>query len=526
MQNNEFLPPHSHHKPGISTGKILRYCRIATAVVIFAVITWTFVDIRMKYPETGVWLAKIQFLPATMAFSLATFIIWLIITLIFGRVYCSSVCPMGTLQDIFARIPRLKRIFRPHFRKDYHYSQPLTALRNIALFVVVLSIILGISLITSYLDPYSLYGRLCLNVLQPIFEVGKSLFSSPGFTIVTASITGVCTTLLIIGVIGWLAAKNGRTFCNTVCPVGTTLGYISRYSIFRIDINTDKCIQCRHCEHVCKASCINLEDHVVDTSRCVNCFDCLPVCPNDAIHYTYDRHQLSIPMMQRLRNPLAGSTAGMSKGSVGTLNSTPSTSELRKTGNKPQVMDRRTFLTIGLITAASPIVAKAESITKSTSKTTTVPVMPPGVVSKRSFLDRCTACGLCISRCPHKVIRPSLNEYGLLRMLHPVMKFDESWCEYDCTICSNVCPTGALSPLTIEGKHTSPIGLAGVDTQICVSCGRCAAKCPAHAIAMGPRDADGWSYPVVDASKCIGCGACQYVCPTAPIKAITVNGIN
>lgn len=496
----------SHH--------LLRVTRIVVAIVSISLLTGLFVDYGMTFPRIASWLAKVQFLPAAMAFSLGTFIVWLIVTLCFGRIYCSVACPLGIFQDICARIPRMGKFMNG--KRAYHFLPERRKLRNISLFVVVVSIFLGISVVTSLIDPYSIYGRFCLDILRPLWGWCLNLYSSvagnPPVKIAIASTLGIVVAFLSMAIIAVLAFRNGRTFCNTVCPVGTTLSYVSRYSVFRIDINTDKCIQCRKCEHVCKSSCIDLADHVVDMSRCVVCFDCLSVCPNDAIHYTYTRHQLSIPLMQRTRNPLAGSAAGMDSG-------------------------RRAFLVTAALGAVAPLAAKVKDDAAllhagAKSGRNVVPVTPPGIRSRRQFLERCTSCGLCIAQCPQKVLVQSVDEYGLLRALHPVMDYDASWCLYDCTVCANLCPSGALHPLTIEEKHTTPIGLAHVDKDLCISyaygdhCGRCSRKCPAGAIAMHTSDGSGKGpYPVVDLSKCIGCGACQNVCPASPVKAIVVSGI-
>ena len=519
-------------------GSLLRFSRIAVAVVVFALFVMLFTDFGMSIPTVAVWLVHIQFLPAAMAFSLTTFVLWLIVTLVFGRIYCSTACPLGIFQDICARLPRLGRV-GPKWQ--YHYSEPFTRLRMVTLFIVVLSIILGISALSTLLDPYSIFGRFGLYVLRPLWAFVLNLWSkidsAPQIRFAVASITGMVISFVTMMIIGAIAMRNGRTFCNTVCPVGTTLSFISRYSIFRIDINTDKCIQCRRCEHRCKSSCIDLVSHVVDTSRCVVCFDCLTDCPNDAISYTYNRHQLSIPLFQKVKGTVAGPAAGISTGRLDVSSSDDSASARTVGEDSRRPLDRRRFLTLGTVVAAVPVIAKAaqvadkiDTLEEPRNHRGLLPVTPPGTRSRREFLDRCTACGLCVDRCPQKVLQVSLKEYGLLRALHPVMNYDLSWCIYNCTLCSNLCPTGALHPLAVAEKHRSRIGLACADRDYCISygkgvkCGACSRRCPAGAITMVSDDGGKGPYPVVDSRKCIGCGACQYVCPAKP-KAIKVGGI-
>ena len=278
-------------------GDILRWSRIVTGVAVWAVATYALVSYAMTIPMWAQKIERVQFFNAAMLFSISTIVLWLLATLIFGRIYCSVACPLGVFQDICARLTRLGH---RGGKRQYHYRPPLNKCRNISLTLVIISIFLGIGAVTDLVNPWTIYARACEYLVKPLWGFALNLVADPPVRIALASVAGIIVAALSITVIGVLAAWNGRVYCNTICPVGTTLGYVSRYSIFHIDINTDKCIQCRKCEHVCKSSCIDLTSHVVDSSRCVDCFDCLPVCPNDAIHYTWARHQLSLPMMMNV----------------------------------------------------------------------------------------------------------------------------------------------------------------------------------------------------------------------------------
>ncbi len=515
-------------------GSTLRFIRRALGVVCFMLVTWFFVDYGMSIPSLATWLTRVQFIPAALSFSLGIFLFWLLVTIIFGRIYCSTVCPLGVFQDICARLPRLGKV---KAKWHYHYRLPHQRLRIVILALVVVSVCLGISAVTSLLDPYSVFGRFASYCLRPLYggtlNIVAEIEGDPRVRIMAASLFGIILSGVMMLIVGTIAFLSGRTICNTICPVGTTLGFVSRNSLFRIDINTDKCIQCRRCEHKCKSSCIDMISHVVDTSRCVACFDCLTDCPNDAITYTWRRHRLSIPLMQPIK-PMAGSASSLGDSAL-EMNGESSMESQEVSIDDPS---RRKFLTLTALIGASPLMLEAkrvkdgiEAVASGSGSFAALPVTPPGARSRTEFLNRCTSCGLCIDHCPQKVLRPSTGEYGVLRTLHPVMDFDMSWCLYDCTRCSRVCPTGALHPLTASEKHHTRIGYARTVRDYCISftgeskCGACSRRCPTEAITMAPAKDGKGPYPVVNRDLCIGCGACQYVCPAVP-KAIVVSGIS
>jgi ferredoxin len=158
------------------------------------------------------------------------------------------------------------------------------------------------------------------------------------------------------------------------------------------------------------------------------------------------------------------------------------------------------------------------------------PIVPPGAVSAKHFAQHCTACQLCVAKCPNGVLRPSSDP---MRLMQPELSFERGACRPECVECSTVCPTGAIKPITVAQKSSTMIGHAVWVKANCivlndgVACGNCARHCPAGAIMMVPSDPDDDTSPMVSAvntAMCIGCGTCEYVCPSRPFSAIYVEG--
>lgn len=497
-------------------GRILKRIRVAVSLAMLAVVTLLVTTLEARIALALDPAAHLQLMPLALAGAGTAVALWLAVTIIFGRLYCSTVCPMGTLQDIFSHLRHMTR--RSRMRHPFHYSAPRNRFRYAFLTVVAGCAIVGVAVIPTLFDPYSAYGRICSELLQPIVRWGE------GAPVFVASWLAFGIAAATLAAVAWFSFRHGRIICNTVCPVGSSLSIFSRYSLFHFDIDTDLCINCRQCERACKAECISMADHVVDGSRCVACFNCVDVCDTHAISYTFRRKRLSLPLMQRVESAPTPMTASPSEPRV-------------KDDSKPVRIDRRKFLATGLLVAATPAIGAVSRGTNRIAALTTGgkplertrPVVPPGRRNMADFLEKCTGCGLCVAHCPAKVLRPSSNELGWLHMLHPIMDFERSYCRYNCTRCTELCPTGALLPLTPEEKHIFIIGHARVEAANCIGCGLCSTRCPRHAITMTVRPEGGPGSSLmlasVDTSLCIGCGACEYICPATPVKAIVVNGI-
>lgn len=480
---------------------MLKKIRLIFAVLLGAVITFYFLDFAGL---TAGWpnLARIQFIPALLSGSILVLMVLLLLTLLFGRIYCSVICPMGIFQDVMAWIAR--KINR---KKTYSYSREKRLLRYGILGITGIVFLVGGSILLSLLDPYSAFGRMVVNVFRPVYSAANNLsawiFNSFGnYTFYHTDIYVLSMASLLVGIItfcgiGWLAWKYGRTWCNTVCPVGTLLGFLSRYSLWRIRIDTDTCISCGLCERQCKAGCIDSKAKKVDYSRCIDCYNCLSACHKHSIKYRF-------AWKKRQNMPV-----------------------------KPADFSKRQFLaTIGALSVLLPdkVLAQGKTAIKNNKPWQKKhPLSPPGSQSAEHLLQHCTACHLCVTKCPSHVLKPAFMDYGLGGMMQPKMDFSHGFCNFDCTVCTDVCPNGALLPLTKEEKHKLQMGKVVFVRENCIvntdetSCGACSEHCPTQAVSMIPYK-NGLTIPSVNPDICVGCGGCEYVCPVRPFRAIYIEG--
>ncbi len=268
---------------------MLRKIRLTAALLFFTMITLLFLDFTGTVHSWFGWMAKIQFLPAVLALNAGVVIALVLLTLLLGRVYCSVICPLGVFQDIISW-------FSGKVKKNrFRYSPAVSWLRYGILAVFVIALVAGVVSLAALFAPYSAYGRIVSNLLAPLYQWGNNLLAlwaeradSYAFYSVDIWVKGVSTLIVAVAtvvVLFILAWRGGRTYCNTICPVGTVLGFLSRYSYFKPVIDTDKCNGCGLCARNCKSSCINPKAHEIDYSRCVACMDCLGKCRQNAIRY-------------------------------------------------------------------------------------------------------------------------------------------------------------------------------------------------------------------------------------------------
>lgn len=487
---------------------MLRRIRTIIATVVFVLIMALFLDITGVLHRWLGFLAGIQLLPAILAVNVGAIAFVLLLTLVFGRIYCSVICPLGIYQDGVAHLSHLRKKHR------YAYSPEHKWARYIVLAIVVLCFVIGLQVVVALLDPYGIFGRFVQNYLSPVYIFGNNLlalicqhFDSYAFygrevwirSLPTFIIAGVM--IVIVTAHAW---RGGRAYCNTICPVGTFLGLFSRFSLFKVKIDTDRCVSCGLCARNCKSSCIDFKNRKIDYSRCVVCGDCIGKCSKSAMSYG-----LSLPLRASKGTSSPKSDAG-----------------------------RRAFVLGALMAGGSAAYAQGRkkvdgglaAVSDKTAPKRAVPITPPGSLSAKNMASHCTACQLCVAACPNGVLRPSTAPGTFMQ---PTSSYERGYCRPECNRCSQVCPAGAIRPVSVEQKTSIQIGHAVWVSGNClpfaegVSCGNCARHCPVGAIRMVRVNADDESsprVPSVDTERCIGCGACEYHCPARPFSAIYVEG--
>jgi polyferredoxin len=521
----------------------LKPLRVAVALTFLAGLTAAFVDFRALIPGVvGHALAQVQFTPALVALgaggvsAVVVFAAIVVATVLAGRVYCSTVCPLGLLQDAIARLASWVRRKPERLR----FARENCWLRYGVLGAAVVAVFSGAGGVAyAYADPYSIFGRIVSALFRPLAVAGNNLLTAltsalgwqflyrvvPPWPQIGMLVMTLGMLVLLVGLVAW----RGRIYCNTLCPVGTVLGLLARHAAWRLQINENTCGKCAACLGVCKAQCIDLRTRTIDASRCVACFNCVATCDQRAVDYTFTWWR---------RKPRRNAASATNPAAVG--------------ANAVENVQRRGLIAwavaaAGLASVAPLRAASSEEQQRGRrrghgdgkrgrrhrhgSDTSAPAVSPPGSQGIRHLLEHCTACQLCVTACPPQVLQPASFEYGFAGFMKPRMDYKHAFCNFDCVECGEVCPTGAITPLALADKHVTRIGKAQLVEDRCVvvaegtDCAACSEHCPTKAVETEPYgDGGNLRVPRVNDKLCIGCGACEYACPVKPVKAITVTG--
>ena len=504
---------------------MLKKIRVALAWIFWMGITLLFLDFTGALHGYFGWMAKVQFLPAVLALNVGVIVALVLLTLVFGRVYCSVICPLGVFQDGISWLGTHKK------KAPYSYKKENKWLRYGVWALFVVALVAGVQAAVALLAPYSAYGRMVQNLLQPIYLWGNNLLAglaerAGSYTfyekeVWMRSVPTFVVALVTLAVIVALSFKGGRTYCNSICPVGTTLSFFSRFAMFRPMIDTGKCKHCKACELHCKARCIEItkDSACIDQSRCVDCFNCIDECKFGALQYRFAWGKDSSPSAQNDKGQ-AQNDKGQAQNDKGRRAMMAGTVAVASAAALKGVEARAQE-------AAKKVDGGFADVLPKQAPVRETPVTPPGSKSVKDFYRRCTACQLCVAECPNNVLRPSGS---LEHLMQPEMSFEKGWCRPECTRCSELCPAGAIGKIGREEKTQYRVGTSHVNLELCVSasgkalCGKCAQICPSGAIRMVENEETGLLFPVVAEEICTGCGACEHLCPVRPVSAITVNG--
>jgi ferredoxin len=487
----------------------LKKIRVAVAIVMFLLAAVVFLDFTGRVPSAyATFLGSLQLVPAIarlftgLTIASFGFLFILLLTIAFGRVYCSTICPLGTLQDIVIRLSG-----RMRFRRWYRHESAPVAIHYALLGASAIIVVAGSMALVDLLEPFSNFGRILTNLGDPVlvsvnnataFILGRMrIFGLYHMPLLHLQTMAVVLSLVFLGVLVYLSAKHGRLFCNLLCPAGALLSIVSRFSFFKIAIVEERCTDCGFCEMVCKANCIDAESKNIDFHACVGCYNCIDACPTVAMKFE-----------------------GFGAKRVTT---TPASVDKRRRAFFSAIVASASTMLYPERAGAEDPVAKVVSYDESRK----TPVTPPGAKNQSRFSNLCTACHLCISVCPSQVISPSLFEYGLAGIMQPRMNYNAAYCNYECVLCTQVCPSGALLPLDVVAKKEVQLGKTTFVKDDCIvitkkkDCGACSEHCPTKAVKMIPYEGK-LMLPEINNEICVGCGACEHACPTTPRKAIYV----
>jgi MauM/NapG family ferredoxin protein len=455
-----------------------------------------------------VTLVSARVLYASFVFALIT----VAATVVLGRVFCGWVCPLGTVHQFFSFAFKKTKFLRPP-----REERAGLAWKYYILLIVLAGALLGLDL-AGYLDPFSFLTRSFALSIFPglayalsglkaglyalgLTSAGRSISQLlENWTLNETFIQGFSVGFLFLGAIA-LNARKERFWCRYLCPTGALLGLLSRWNVLKLRIDDEKCIKCGLCSQHCETQANPYPNEKWRSGECVYCETCAAICPTAAIGF-----------------PLRAAPEKLAN--ISDVN----------------LSRRKVLLTTFLGLAAVPLFR----LTPSHRRAALNLIRPPGSLPEPKFLAKCVKCGQCMRACPTNGLQPALTQAGPEGIYTPMLVMKIGYCEYYCSLCTQVCPTGAIQKQTIEEKNKLKIGSAWVNKNRCLPyalgkpCIVCEEHCPVSPkaikfVEVEARLPDGKTVvqkaPVIDLELCTGCGICENKCPVVDDPAIYVTSV-
>jgi len=458
-------------------------------------------------------LALVTIVSARLVYAYFVFsLVTVVATLLFGRFFCGWVCPLGALHQFSSFVFKRTKFLKPP-REDKASLAP----KYYILIAILAAAVFGLDL-AGYLDPFSFLTRaLSVAVLPSLAQAISSLNgvlyglgatglarsisqASTNWAINTTFVQGFSVGLIFLGAIA-LNARKERFWCRYLCPAGALLGLLSRWNLLKLRIDDEKCIKCGLCTQHCETQAHPYPNDKWKSGECVYCFNCASICPTAAIGFRLSARP------EKLTNV---SNVDLSR--------------------------RKLLLTTLLGMVAVPFFRLTPSRKRASLKL----IRPPGSLDEPKCLAKCVKCGQCMRACPTGGLQPVLTEAGPEGIYTPMLVPKIGYCEYYCSLCTQVCPTGAITKLSIEEKNKVKMGTAWVNKSRCIPyvlgkpCIVCEEHCPVSPKAIKLVDVetklpDGTTAvqkaPVIDLDLCTGCGICENKCPVMDDPAIFVTSV-
>ena len=466
----------------------------------------------------------------------------LIPTIFIGRFFCGWVCPMGTLNHWISEIPSERLSRKGKNKIESNRYKKYQRIKYYVFFFFIGASAVG-TLQTGLLDPLPLLTRSIGTVVLPTIHTASLGILNWVFSWNIGPLSKVARiaydilgpiflpfrqmhfhTALTIGIFFILILALNRVFtrfwCRGICPLGAMLGIFSRFALFGLQKDESSCDDCG----MCLLHCQGADDPIVGSkwrqAECHLCLNCAASCPNNSLKFVF------FPNQKNTKTNPAGVRA-------------------------IDVSRRKAAASIVGGLALLPMFRSGDAFKVNSNPRL---IRPPGSVAEDDFLARCIRCGQCMRVCPNNALHPTFLESGVEGIWSPILIPRIGYCDPTCTLCGEVCPTGAIVPLTVAekvGDDQNPpnrIGTAFIDQGRCLPWGMdrpcivCEEWCPTTPKAIELREVGqgqgqgrgrnrnessraNLKRPVVNPDRCTGCGACEYACPVVGKPAIYILSV-